>query len=187
MYPARTLFTYTQTTKERPGQETTATRVAAPCTVFAAGRRHVHQHTPAGIRVNKVRNHTRIIVGGADVRQEERILLLSCHDDEVRSAWARKIEKNRDRKIEHVEATARGVGYPRARCLATLEAAGCNRHSRRRDTKNNTQGSGTKPEGKQIAWGVVRHKRHDARPVRGNPATNTSAIFFLTWEEDREV
>ena len=77
------LFTHTQTIKERPGQETTATRVAASCTVFAAGRRHVHQHTPAGIRVNKVRNHTHITVDGADMRQEERILL---HDDEVRSA-----------------------------------------------------------------------------------------------------
>ena len=54
-----------------------ATRVAASCTVFAAGRRHVHQHTPAGIRMNKVRNHTHITVGGADARQEDRILFLS--------------------------------------------------------------------------------------------------------------
>jgi hypothetical protein len=49
-----------------------------------------NQHTPARTRVNKVRNRTHITVDGAVVRQEERILL---HDDEVRSAWARKIEK----------------------------------------------------------------------------------------------
>jgi hypothetical protein len=61
-----------------------------------------NQHTPARTRVNKVRNRTHITVDGAVVRQEESILL---HDDEVRSAWARKIEKkNRDRKIEHDEA-----------------------------------------------------------------------------------
>ena len=61
---------------------------------------YIHQHTPARIRANKVRNHTHIIVAGADMRQEERNFL---HDGEVRSAWARKIGKNRDRKIEHDE------------------------------------------------------------------------------------
>ena len=135
MYPARTpSYTHTQTIKERPGQETTATRVAASCTVFAAGRRHVHQHTPAGIRVNKVRNHTRIIVGGADVRQEERILLLSCHDDEVRSAWARKIRKTETGKLSMTRQCKWGW-LPHRHCLVTLETAGCNRHSRRRDIK----------------------------------------------------
>ena len=132
--------THTQTIKERPGQETTATRVAASCTVFAAGRRHVHQHTPAGIRVNKVRNHTCIIVGGANVCQEERILLLSCHDDEVRSAWAREIRKTETGKLSTTRQCKWGW-LPHRHCLVTLETAGCNRHSRRRDTKNNTFGS----------------------------------------------
>ena len=154
MYPARTpLFTHTQTIKERPGQETTATRVAAPCTVFAAGRRHVHQHTPAGIRVNKVRNHTRIIVGGADVRQEERILLLSCHDNEVRSAWARKIRKTETGKLSMTRQCKWGW-LPHRHCLVTLEAAGCNRHSRRRDIKT-ARKAPERTGGKQIAWGAV--------------------------------
>ena len=87
-----------------------ATRVAASCTVFAAGRRHVHQHTPAGIRVNKVRNHTRITVGGADARQEERIPLLSATMMRYEER-GHKNQKNRDRKIEHDEANASGAGY----------------------------------------------------------------------------
>ena len=153
-----------------------AIRIAASCTVFAAGRRHVHQHTPAGIRVNKVRNHTRIIVGGADVRQEERILLLSCHDDEVRSAWARKIRKTETGKLSTTRQMQVGLVTPQT---LSGHARGCRLQSplTAPGYKNSTQGSGTN-RGETNSMGRRRRKRRGARPVRGNPATNTSAIFF---------
>ena len=132
--------------------------------------------------MNKVRNHTHITVAGADMRQEERDFV---HDDEVRSAWARKIGKNRDRKIEHDEALQAGLVPPHARCLVVLEAAGCNRHSRRRDIRT-ARKAPERTGGKQIAWGAVAANGavHDRF---GEIRQQTRPQFFLTWEEDREV
>ena len=64
----------------------------------------------------------------------------------------KKNQKNRDRKIEHDEAMQVGLVTPQ--CPVMLEAAGCDRHSRRRDIKT-TRKAPERTGGKQIAWGAA--------------------------------
>lgn len=82
--------------------------------------------------MNKVRNHAHITVSGVNIRQEEKALL---YDDEVRSAQTKNPNKWREKLSTATHRRGMVTSHLIRNVFATLEVAGRNSHSRRRDTR----------------------------------------------------